>query len=96
MPDVRLASKPSRSCVDDQGHPGGDADDDRAGRLRSRPMVTQRAAFDGELWFLTARAAGKTGEIRDRQAVHVTFVSPVDNRYVWVSGTASLVETRRG
>ncbi len=62
------------------------------GRLRSRPMVAQHAAFDGSLWFLTVRAAGKTGEIRDRQAVHVTFVSPGDNRYVWVSGTASLVE----
>ena len=62
------------------------------GRLRSRPMVTQRAAFDGELWFLTARAAGKTGEIRDRQAVHVTFVAPSENRYVWASGTASLVD----
>jgi general stress protein 26 len=62
------------------------------GRLRSRPMVTQQAAFDGDLWFLTARAAGKTGEIRDRQAVHVTFVSPSDSRYVWASGTASLVD----
>jgi general stress protein 26 len=62
------------------------------GRLRSRPMVTQRAAFDGSLWFLTVRAAGKTEEIRDRQAVHVTYVSPSDHRYVWVSGTASLVE----
>lgn len=62
------------------------------GRLRSRPMVTQRAAFDGDLWFLTARAAGKTGEIRDRQVVHVTFVSPLDNRYVWASGTASILD----
>ncbi len=61
-------------------------------RLRSRPMVTQRTAFDGELWFLTERAAGKTGEIRDRQAVHVTFVSPADNRYAWASGTASIVD----
>ncbi|HSK09133.1 MAG TPA: pyridoxamine 5'-phosphate oxidase family protein [Vicinamibacterales bacterium] len=64
------------------------------GRLRSRPMVTQRAPFDGFLWFLTARAAGKTGEIRDRQAVHVTFVSDGDNRYVWASGTAALVDDR--
>ena len=64
------------------------------GRLRSRPMVTQRTPFDGYLWFLTARAAGKTSEIRDRQAVHVTFVSPSDNRYVWASGTAALVEDR--
>ena len=62
------------------------------GRLRSRPMVTQRTPFDGDLWFVTAKATGKTGEIRDRQAVHVTFVSPSDNRYVWASGTASVVE----
>jgi general stress protein 26 len=62
------------------------------GRLRSRPMVVQRVRFDGALWFLTARSAGKTGEIRDRQVVHVTFVSPGDNRYVWASGTATLVD----
>jgi general stress protein 26 len=61
------------------------------GRLRSRPMVTQRAPFDGELWFLTARETGKTAEIRDRQAVHVTFVSPSDHRYAWASGTAAIV-----
>ena len=62
------------------------------GRLRSRPMVTQRTPFDGELWFVTSRAAEKTCEIRDRQAVHVTFVSPSDNRYGWASGTAAIVE----
>ncbi len=62
------------------------------GRLRSRPMVTQRAPFEGELWFVTARAAGKIGEIRNRQAVHVTFVAPSENRYVWASGTASIVQ----
>jgi general stress protein 26 len=64
------------------------------GRLRSRPMVTQRTPFDGSLWFLTARAAGKTGEIRDRQVVHVTFVSPTDNRYVWATGTATVLDDR--
>jgi general stress protein 26 len=64
------------------------------GRLRSRPMVAQRAPFDGTLWFLTRRTAGTAGEIRDRQAVHVTFVSPSDNRYVWLSGTAGLLDDR--
>jgi general stress protein 26 len=64
------------------------------GRLRSRPMVTQRTPFDGDLWFLTARAAGKTGEIRDRQLVHVTFVSAPDNRYVWATGTATIIEDK--
>jgi len=64
------------------------------GRLRSRPMVTQQVPFDGHLWFLTTRATGMTGEIRDRQSVHVTFVSPGDSRYVWTSGTATLVDDR--
>ncbi len=64
------------------------------GRLRSRPMVTQRVPFDGHLWFLTTRATGMTGEIRDRQSVHVTFVSPGDSRYVWTSGTATLIDDR--
>lgn len=64
------------------------------GRLRSRPMVTQQSPFDGDLWFLTARAAGKTGEIRDRQLVHVTFVSAADHRYVWATGTAAIVDDR--
>jgi general stress protein 26 len=62
------------------------------GRLRSRPMVAQRTPFDGTLWFITARAAGKTGEIRDRQAVHVTFVAPLENRYAWASGKATIVD----
>jgi general stress protein 26 len=62
------------------------------GRLRSRPMVTQRTPFDGDLWFVTARTAEKTSEIRDRQAVHVTFVSPSDNRYGWASGAAAIVD----
>ena len=62
------------------------------GRLRSRPMVTQRVPFDGNLWFLTERAAGKTGEIRDRQVGHVTFVLPSENRYVWATGTAAVVD----
>jgi general stress protein 26 len=62
------------------------------GRLRSRPMVAQREPFDGCIWFLTVRAAGKTAEIRDRQAVHVTFAAPAENRYVWASGTSSIVD----
>jgi general stress protein 26 len=62
------------------------------GRLRSRPMMTQRIPFDGALWFIAARAAGMTGEIRDRQAVHVTFVLPSENRYAWASGMATIVD----
>lgn len=64
------------------------------GRLRSRPMVAQRAPFDGTLWFVTERGTGKTGDIRERQAVHVTFVEPDEQRFVWASGTASIVDDR--
>jgi general stress protein 26 len=65
-----------------------------AGRLRSRPMVAQQVEFDGDLWFLTRRTTAKASEIRDRQQVNVSYVSPDDNRYVSVSGTATIVEDR--
>jgi general stress protein 26 len=64
------------------------------GRLRSRPMVTQREPFDGTLWFVTERGTGKTDDVRERQAVHVTFVAPDEQRFVWASGTASIVDDR--
>ena len=33
------------------------------GSLHSRPMSTQRAGFDGDLWFFTRASAPKVGEI---------------------------------
>jgi len=64
------------------------------GSLRSRPMGTQQAEFDGDLWFFTGAGSAKAGEIqRDRQ-VNVSYADTDHQRYVSVSGSAQLVRDR--
>src|SRR5262245_56517082 len=61
------------------------------GTLRSRPMVAQEAEFDGVLWFFTRASAPKVGEVQREQQVNVSYASPGEQRYVSVSGKATLV-----
>jgi general stress protein 26 len=61
------------------------------GTLRSRPMATLKAPFEGDVWFFTRASAPKTDEIRDNDQVNVSFSDGDDNRYLSISGTASLV-----
>ena len=61
------------------------------GTLRSRPMATLKAPFEGDLWFFTRASAPKADEIRDNDKVNVSFSDGDDNRYLSISGTASLV-----
>lgn len=61
------------------------------GTLHSRPMATQEAEFDGTLWFFTADDTAKTGEIAQRRAVNVSYANAVDQRYVSLSGIATIV-----
>ncbi len=60
------------------------------GTLRSRPMATQEVEFDGDLWFFTAADAPKVDEVNEDHHVNVAFSDPSRNRYISVSGTASL------
>jgi general stress protein 26 len=62
--------------------------------LRSRPMQTQEAEFNGDLWFFTSTDTHKTDEIEKDNRVNVAYASPSDNTYVSVSGTASLVSDK--
>jgi general stress protein 26 len=64
------------------------------GALRSRPMATLKAPFEGDLWFFTRASAPKADEIRDNDRVNVSFSSGDDNRYLSISGTASLVRDK--
>ena len=64
------------------------------GVLRSRPMQTQDADFDGDLWFFTNSDTHKTEEIEKDNRVNAAYSSPTRNTYVSVSGTASLVSDR--
>jgi general stress protein 26 len=68
-------------------------DDD--GTLRSRPMETQNTEFDGTLWFFTEAGSHKVDEINRREhQVNLSYADPDGNRYVSVSGVATLVRDR--
>jgi general stress protein 26 len=61
------------------------------GRFRSRPMIP--GAFDeGSLWFLTRVPSAKTADIADNQRVNLAYSSPKDERYVSISGAATIVQ----
>ncbi|HEY3121788.1 MAG TPA: pyridoxamine 5'-phosphate oxidase family protein [Vicinamibacteria bacterium] len=64
------------------------------GALRSRPMATADVEFDGDLWFFTRARAPKAEELMDDQRVNVSFADHDENRYVSVSGRATLVRDR--
>ena len=66
---------------------------DEDGSLRSRPMGTQEAEFDGDLWFFTSLTTGTAIEIQLDKRVNVSYASGHD-RFVSVSGTAMLVNDR--
>jgi len=60
------------------------------GRLRTRPMMT--GEFDeGALWFLTRAPSGKAADIADNQRVNLAYAAPKNDRYVSVSGVATIV-----
>ena len=61
------------------------------GGLRSRPMVAAENAFDGFLWFFTRTSSAVAQEIAGSASVNVTYVSAPEDRFVSVSGTASVV-----
>jgi general stress protein 26 len=61
------------------------------GQLRSRPMMTQKQRFDGQLWFFTSNASPKSGEIEHDHHVNLSYADPDSQRYVSVSGRARIV-----
>ncbi len=67
---------------------------DSDGGLRSRPMATQELDKDGSLWFLTQATSPKTGEVERDHHVNLSYVSTEDNRYVSVSGQATVTRDR--
>lgn len=62
------------------------------GVVHSRPMYTQRAEFDGDLWFFTYADSAKVREIERDPRVNVSFSS--DTSWVSVSGQAQYVQDR--
>jgi general stress protein 26 len=58
--------------------------------LRCRPMLLERLEPDATLVFLTHLSSQKTGEVRQDPRVNIAFQSDKGDRYVSVSGTATV------
>jgi len=68
---------------------------DEAGVLSSRPMATQEIEFDGDIWFFTQADSPKVEDTEQYHQVNVAYASPSDNRFVSVSGRATLVRDHK-
>jgi len=64
------------------------------GCLRSRPMMTQKTDFNGQLWFFTGLDSAKVHEVEREHHVNVSYASPDKDVYVSVSGMARLTRDR--
>lgn len=64
------------------------------GQLRCRPMSTQAAEFDGEVWFFTRDNSHKMSEIEKENRVCLGYANPDDSTYVSVSGRAEMSKDR--
>lgn len=56
--------------------------------LRSRPMATQDAEFDGTIYFFTKEHSPKVDQINQEHNVNVAYSNPDKQHYVSVSGVA--------
>jgi general stress protein 26 len=61
------------------------------GALHSRPMFTHSLNDEGELWFFTVDDSSKAGDLAEEHAVNVSYAEPARDRYVSVTGNATLV-----
>ncbi|MBB5233288.1 pyridoxamine 5'-phosphate oxidase family protein [Deinococcus budaensis] len=64
------------------------------GSLHGRPMATQQADFDGDLWFFSYADSHKVEDVRRNPQVNLGYNEPQKNLWVNVTGTAEVVDDR--
>lgn len=64
------------------------------GKFHSRPMATQEADFDGDVWFLTRDDSGKVSEIRHEAQVNLSYSDAKNGKFVSISGVAEVSKDR--
>ena len=67
---------------------------DAAGHLHARPMTTRNSDLDEDssLWFFMSRRGDTVADLSADPVVNVAYADPDDDRYVSVSGIASIVD----
>jgi len=65
-----------------------------AGVLRSRPMSTQDAEFDGDIWFFTSEDTHKVEEIEKDNRVAIAYSNAGKNTFLSISGRGSISKDR--
>ena len=67
---------------------------DGTGKMHSRPMATMEfekpSDFNGTLWFFSRIDSMKVQDIEDEKDVNLAYANPDSQRYVSVSGRASI------
>lgn len=61
------------------------------GRIHSRPMMTQDADSDADLWFVSALDCEKVSEIQAHPQVGVIYYRDADNAYFSIAGDARII-----
>jgi general stress protein 26 len=67
------------------------------GALYSRPMATLKldvANFNGRLWFFSKKKSSKNHSIENDQHVNLAYSEPDKNRFISVSGRATISEDK--
>jgi general stress protein 26 len=64
------------------------------GAMHARPMGTNHAEFDGDLWFLTELSSEKVDEIEAHPEVLLTYADTGKQNYVSLSGTGQVIRDR--
>jgi len=62
------------------------------GQMHARPMATNTAEFDGDLWFFTDKDSPKIQEIERNSDVLLTYANETRQHYVSIQGQAELVQ----
>ena len=64
------------------------------GSFDSRPMATQKATFDGTVWFLTRHESGKVKELEHDAHIGLMYADTSNAKYVTAKGKAEVSQDK--
>ena len=67
---------------------------DEEGELQSRPMSTQKAEFDGDIYFFTYDDSHKAQHIKSNPRVNLAYAAPEKQDYLSIKGDAQILTDR--